>query len=129
MNGNPSLQTVSLCGCFSSGDPMIDSFADTIAENVSVTKLLIRGIGVNILADSVSTVLAGVCRNKHIQNIHFFEILHTVSLLPEEKISFLDNIELNHNMNKLLIDILIKDNLRSIYSIKLSQQFFCEKLF
>lgn len=96
MNSNPSLQTISLCGCFSNGDPMIDSFADTIAENVSVTKLLIRGIGVNILADSVSTVLAGVCRNKHIQNIDISGNATGNDLIRELQKTLMDNYTLTH---------------------------------
>lgn len=111
MNGNPSLQTVSLCGCFSSGDPMIDSFADTIAENVSITKLLLRGIGVNILADSISTVLAGICRNRHIQTLDLSGNAAGNDLCRELQKTLMDN----YTLTNVSID---SNNLSDVAALK-----------
>lgn len=105
MNGNPSLQTISLCGCFSSGDPMIDSFADSISDNVSITKLLLRGIEVNILADSISTVLAGISKNKHLQIVDLSGNAAGNDLCRELQKTLMDNYTLtnvsidNNNLN------------------------------
>ncbi|OHT02693.1 hypothetical protein TRFO_30134 [Tritrichomonas foetus] len=69
MNRISTLQNVSLNGCFSNGDPMIDSFSDAIAENQSIIKLSVKGIGVNVLAESCTTVLNGLCRNAHLRTV------------------------------------------------------------
>ena len=109
-----NLYELSLNGCFSNGDPMIDSFAEALSLNNSITNISLKGVGNdNILAESMHTILAAIHANANIKVLDISMNMAGDDICPELQNILMDN----YNISDISFDGNNINNIESLRSL------------